>query len=342
MSIARLRRAFAAGGIGHALLEMTGLRRKLAEQREMARTRPDLGILALRGLPDLSLDWMVRFAHGAFLARGAESWTSTLVGHRVHRYAFAGRGTGPSALLLHGLGGSASSMAVLVPELVELCSRVVLVEMPGHGRTPLPKEGPLSVQQYAEIAAAALEELAAHHGPAVVVGNSLGGALALGLAAERPERVAAVVGLNPAGAAIDFEKMPKPFDDASAGAFVMADLLFHRAPLLFWLVARDYARMWGGPVVQRVLRDGRSGLSERELGGARLSSIRAPVLILWGENDRLLPSSSIAYFRGHLGERAVELIPACGHVPQLERPAFTRRRLRAFVEALSRVEKAAG
>ena len=41
--------------------------------------------------------------HGAFLARGAESWTAALAGHRAHRYAFAGRGRGPAALLLHGL-----------------------------------------------------------------------------------------------------------------------------------------------------------------------------------------------------------------------------------------------
>jgi pimeloyl-ACP methyl ester carboxylesterase len=170
----------------------------------------------------------------------------------------------------------------------------------------------------------------------VVIGNSLGGGLALGLAAERPDQVAGVVGLNPAGALIDFEKMPLPFDDARAGAFVMAGLIFHRAPLLFWLVARDYARLWGSPVVQRVMADGRAGLGERELGAARLGSIRAPALILWGENDRLLPASSIDYFRTHLGAHAVETIPACGHVPQLERPALTRRRVRAFVESLPR------
>ena len=56
----------------------------------------------------------MRLAHGAMLAQGAESWTSSLDGHRVHRYAFAGHGDGPAVLLLHGLGGSASSLAPLV------------------------------------------------------------------------------------------------------------------------------------------------------------------------------------------------------------------------------------
>ena len=69
------------------------------------------GQLALRGVPDLSLELMLRLAHAALLAQGAESWTSHLRGHRAHRYAFTGQGQGPAVLMLHGLGGSASSVA---------------------------------------------------------------------------------------------------------------------------------------------------------------------------------------------------------------------------------------
>jgi pimeloyl-ACP methyl ester carboxylesterase len=333
-TVSRLRRAFATGGIGEALLEASGLRHKLFDLRGLAQEKSQLGTLALHGLPDLSLDWMMRFAHGAFLARGAESWTASLNGHRAHRYSFAGTGTRPPALLLHGLGGTASSMAVLVPPLLELCRRVVLLELPGHGRSPMPAQGPLAVREYAEVAMAALDELHAHEGPAVLIGNSLGGGIALGMAQERAPQVAGVVGLNPAGATIDFTRVPGAFGDPVEGAFAMADLLFHRAPLLFWLVARDYSRLWSSPLVQRIMRDGRTGLGEREVGPERLAAIRCPVLILWGEADRLLPASSVDYFRKHLGERAVELIPDCGHVPQLERPAYTRRRVKAFVEAL--------
>ncbi len=296
--------------------------------------RPQLASLALRGLPDLTLELGVRLAHGALLARGAESWTSLLAGHRAHRYAFAGQGQRPAALLLHGLGGSASSMAVLVPALQKLCRRVVLLEMPGHGRSPQAPGGPLAVSDYGEVARAALLELAAQEGPAVLIGNSLGGGLALGLAQEQAAQVAGFLGLNPAGAALDFTRVPEPFADPHAGAFAMADILFHRPPLLFWLVARDYARMWNGPVVQRVMTDGRRGLGEREVGPERLSAIRCPVLILWGENDGLLSASSVPYFRQHLGSAAVEVIPRCGHVPQLERPAFTRRRVAAFINTL--------
>ena len=65
-----------------------------------------------------------------------------------------------------------------------------------------------------------------------------------------------------------------------------------------------------------------------------LSAIRAPVLILWGAEDRLLPATSAEEFRRKIPGAQVELIPNCGHIPQLERPAYTRRRVRDFIEKL--------
>jgi pimeloyl-ACP methyl ester carboxylesterase len=294
------------------------------------------GLLALRGVPDLSLDLMMRLAHGAMLAQGAESWTSSLDGHRVHRYAFAGHGDGPPLLLLHGLGGSASSVAPLVPSLLPLAPRVVLLELPGHGRSPEPARGPLNAREYGGVVIACAEEMAREQGGKVVlVGNSLGGALALYTAHERPDLAAGVVGLNPAGAELSDEAMnalPRAFTDANTGAARMARLLFYRTPWTFWLVARDFARHWGTPTVQRILDDARAG-SDRSLGLDVLTDIHVPVLILWGAQDRLLPPSSLEDFRRIAGAR-VETLQGCGHLPQLERPAATRRAVAEFVRGL--------
>ena len=160
----------------------------------------------MRGVPDVPLELMLRLAHAALIARGAESWTSAVGGQRVHRYAFNGRGGGPAVLLLHGLGGSASSMAGLVSALSPLAPRIVLLELPGHGRSPDPAGGPLSAREHGAVAIACAEELAREQGGKVfIAGNSLGGALSLFAAHERPELFAGVAGLNPAGAELSDE-----------------------------------------------------------------------------------------------------------------------------------------
>jgi pimeloyl-ACP methyl ester carboxylesterase len=294
------------------------------------------GVLALKAVPDLSLDLLDRLAHGAMIAQGAESWMSQLAGHRVHRYAFAGSGKGPPVLLLHGLGGSASSMAPLVPALLAISPRIVLLELPGHGRSPDPAGGPLSAREYGAVVIACAEELGREHGRTVaLVGNSLGGALALYAAHVRPDLCAGVAGLNPAGAELSDEavnSLPRSFPDANQGAATMARLLFHKTPWPFWLIARDFARHWGTPTVQRILDDARSG-SDRSLGLDVLTDIHVPVLIVWGAEDRLLPLRSVEDFARIRGAR-VEMIHGCGHVPQLEKPAVTRRAVAEFVRGL--------
>lgn len=294
------------------------------------------GQLALRGVPDLSLELMTRLAHGALLAQGAESWSSHLRGHRVHRYAFAGQGQGPAVLLLHGLGGSASSVAALAPGLLPLSRRVVLLELPGHGRSPQPEQGPLGAREYGSVVIACAEEMVRENrGRIVLLGNSLGGALSLYTAHERPDLCAGVIGLNPAGAELSEEAMlalPRSFPDPALGAAEMARMLFHRTPWPFWLVARDFARHWESPTVQRILDDARSG-SDRSLGLDVLTDIHLPVLILWGAEDRLLPLRCVEDFARIRGAR-VEMIHGCGHVPQLEKPALTRRAVADFIREL--------
>jgi pimeloyl-ACP methyl ester carboxylesterase len=94
-------------------------------------------------------------------------------------------GTGPSALLLHGLAGYAGEWAATAHRLTARC-RVVALDARGHGRS---ERTPADVSRAAHVgdAAYAIERLAL--GPAIVVGQSLGGQAALLLAAQRPDLV---------------------------------------------------------------------------------------------------------------------------------------------------------
>ena len=292
--------------------------------------------LALAGAPDLRTEWVDKLSHKALVAQGAEQWTSLLGGQRVQRYAIRGKGGGPAVLLVHGLNGSSSSMAPLVRGLVPVSSRIALLDLPGHGLSPRPGSGPISVAEHAAAVMEAAEQLAQESGGKVVlVGNSMGGALSLHVARARPDLVAGVVGLNPAGADIAdaaIAELPRSFPDLDAGARHMAGLLFKKTPLFFWLIGRDIARGWQRDIVQRILSDVRGG-HHRALAGEGARTLAVPRYVLWGADDKLLPRASVDEFRAIPGAR-VEVLDDCGHMPQLEAPAVTSARVAEFVASL--------
>src|SRR5207237_10702606 len=75
-------------------LVLVAQRRKLGmhARRLLARSTVEMQMIALRGVPDLRLEWLRRLSHAALLAQGAESWTGTVGNPRVPRYAFPGQG----------------------------------------------------------------------------------------------------------------------------------------------------------------------------------------------------------------------------------------------------------
>ena len=101
-------------------------------------------------------------------------------------------GSGPLVVLLHGVGGAASNWALVAPPLAERC-RVLVPDLPGHGGSsalPAPAE---TLDPFADRVAALLDE------PAVLVGHSLGGVIALRLAARRPDLARGLVLAGSAG-----------------------------------------------------------------------------------------------------------------------------------------------
>ena len=255
-------------------------------------------------------------------------------------YERAGRGSGPGALLVHGLGGNAASWLKLVPHLLRACSRVSVLEMPGHGRARLRSgEAPLGPVELSQVLAAALAQVASPAQPVLLIGNSLGGALSLNAAAVAPELICGVVGLSPAGAPLVAAERATLLRAFAGGAPEMARRLYHRPPRSLWFFSRDLSRLWASPPVQHVL-DQLPAEAVPGLDPEVLHRISRPALILWGDSDGILPPSSVAFFRAHLRTGPVELIERCGHVPQLERPEVVGPRIARFVAASFGAEKA--
>ncbi len=280
----------------------------------------------------LPLSALFAAGHALFRVRGFSLREITSSPRRVLAYERRGSGGAPPAVLVHGLGGSASSFAFLAAPLSAACRRVVVLELPGHGRNRLRRgEEAATIPEQGAALAAALEQVGE---PAVLIGSSLGGALCLHAASAAPGRVRAVVGLAPAGAPLtgaDRDLLRAAFRGDLRSALDLPRKLYRKPPPLAGLFARDLARHFATPAVQRLLVD----IGEHALAAEDLRRIGQPVLILWGESDGILPASSVEWFREHLPAASVEVLRECGHLPQIEQRAAVLERLRRFLAELS-------
>ncbi len=247
-------------------------------------------------------------------------------------------GSGPPLLFLHGYADSADTWRLLFDRLRKQGRAAVALDMPGFGTaTRLVRDEPI-LPQLDDFAAAAVTYVSDEHGGDVVVaGNSLGGTVALRAAERVKEKVAGIVPIAPAG--LD---MPTWFT-AIQGAPLVRAMLRSPVPVpertlkravgsTYRVLAFASPRKADEAVVNaftqhfgsqrdvvRLLGTGRSLLPELK-APFNFRAIECPVLLVWGERDRMVASSGAERVLSGLPDTTVELLPRCGHCPQIEEP----------------------
>jgi pimeloyl-ACP methyl ester carboxylesterase len=268
----------------------------------------------------------------ALLLRGVKSRVQSVGGHAVHFYRFAGKGKGPPLLLVHGLGGNANGFARILVGLRAHFSSVYALDLPGNGFSPLPESGPLALDEHLGVLHAFCREVV--RVPALVVGNSLGGALALTLAARHPEDVCALGLLAPAGARLPPERfaelMRRLEVNTPREGLAFTRRLFHRAPVTALLFSTQMPKVHNTPAVRAIRA---RATVDDHLSPETLARVEVPTLLLWGGSEKLLPEEMLSYFRRYLPATArIEVVERVGHLPQVERPRMVVRRLTEFAE----------
>ncbi len=248
-------------------------------------------------------------------------------------------GGGPIVVLVPGMGDLRGAYRFLAPALRKAGYKVATTDLRGHGGSDTTFGSYGNVETSCDIVAL-IEELG---GPAVIVGNSMGAASAVLVAAQRPDLVTGLVLVGP------FVRDPK------AGA--MSRILLRVAMARPWVATSWKAylpKLYAGrrpadfddyraQVVASLRRPGYAkafSLTSRTSHApaeARLAEIKAPTLVVMGEQDPdFSEPKAEADWIAHTLHGKVVMVPEAGHYPQSQRPDITTDAVLGFLESVTR------
>jgi pyruvate dehydrogenase E2 component (dihydrolipoamide acetyltransferase) len=305
------------------------VRRIVARIGEDVPVSGTIALLAPAGVGEDALDTAVAEARAVIDAgvpddaAGAPELQTADVGGRKISYAGAGAEgqDGDVILLVHGYGGDRNSWLFLQEPLAAKY-RVYALDLPGHG-TSAKDVGDGTLGVLADAVTGVLDAVGA--GRAHLVGHSLGGAVALAVAAGDPGRIASVTLIAPAGFGSEINAgYLRGFADAQTRRELkpVVGQLFADESLVTRQVVDDvlaYKRLDGvDEALHTLLGMLLDGDAQRTDSAAALAAIgdAVPVTVVWGSADRIIPSAQAESVTGAVRY----LIEGAGHMPHMERP----------------------
>ena len=267
----------------------------------------------------------------------------------------------PALLLLHGFAASTFSWREVLPSLAQW-GRTVAFDRPAFGLTerPLPEtwqgnwttQNPYTLDAQVDLTLGVMDQLGIDE--AVLVGNSAGGTVAMLAALAHPERVKALVLLDP----LVYGGYGGGGSQAPIVRWLINTPQMRRlGPLLARQIERwglDFARSaWHDPtrITDEILQGYQKPLQaadwDRALwelaaaGGpnglpARLAELQLPVLVITGDNDRIVPTQQSVKLAAELPNATLVVVPACGHLPHEECPQAVLDAIQPFLARLDR------
>jgi pimeloyl-ACP methyl ester carboxylesterase len=253
----------------------------------------------------------------------------------------------PVLLLLHG---SNASFLTWEPWSKALSSdyRVIAVDLPGHGLTGAVPSGDYSQEGMVQFVHAFARAMHLH--TFALAGNSMGGGVAARYAEEYPTDVSKLILVDAGGMKVKSgDRIPFAFKlarwpvanqlllhitprslvtEGLNDAIVHKEIITDKMVDSYW----DFARMSG----TRAATLKRFGLDWSDDIATHIADIKAPTLILWGAQDRLIPVEAAAKFHAAIPGSTLIVYPATGHIPMEEVAAQSAKDIAAFLRGESR------
>jgi pyruvate dehydrogenase E2 component (dihydrolipoamide acetyltransferase) len=317
------------------------LRRIVVGEGETVPVGALLGVVADASVPDADIDGFVAEFQEEFAAHAAEAGAAAPepetieAGGRRIRYLALGDGEGTPIVLIHGFGGDLNNWQ-FNQETLAVGRRTFALDLPGHGGSS--KDLGAGEADVGTLAAAVLDFMDAKGvAKAHLVGHSLGGAVALDLALNHPDRVRSVTAICSAG-------LGPEIDMVYIDGFMAAKRRKQLQPVLEMLVAdpatvsRDmiedvlkFKRLDGvetalNRIIEGTFAGGRQAL---QLSG-RLGELAVPVQVIWGRQDRII---SVRHSDDLPSRVEVHVFDDAGHMVHMEKAAEVNQLIERIVGA---------
>ena len=240
----------------------------------------------------------------------------TVYGQAIHYYD---AGSGPPVIFLHGLGGEAANWTANIGPISRICHAYALDQI-GFGLSSKPFLE-YRIATFVDFLRGFMQALLIPR--ATLIGNSLGGWIAVEFAASRPEMVDKLILVSAGGLTPKVRAALPPIDFGRAsigGTRNVLELMFFNKHLITYEVAarafENHMRRGNGYARQRFL----TGLViNNQFVDASLASLRSPALLIWGRNDQLTPLAVGERFEKGIAGAKLAVLNECGHVPQIEK-----------------------
>jgi pimeloyl-ACP methyl ester carboxylesterase len=242
---------------------------------------------------------------------GVESRQVMIDGHRIH-YDVRGPVDGTPVVLIHGLGGHSEDWTNLAPYLDRAGYRVYTPDLLGFGQSEEPTSASYSISDQARLVNHFFDAVGLHQ--ADLAGWSMGGWIAQKVAVDHPGRVRRLILMDSAGLTMRPDWDTRLFTPTTPAELDKLDaMLMPHPPAVPGFVAQDILRLsadyaW---VVKRALA---SMMTAQDVTDADLPRLKMPVLILWGELDRITPLSEGWAMHSLIPQSRLAVARGCGHL----------------------------